>query len=70
MISYKCPKGRREASYAEMIPDRNEGLWFVLALRRDMSIKAVAERTEFHWETVKKLEKKWLKKKYKRTRHQ
>ena len=41
---------------------------FVLALRRDMSIKAVAEHTGLHWETVKNIEKKWLKKKYKHVR--
>jgi len=39
---------------------------FVLVLRADMSIKAVAERTGMHWETVKNIEKEWLAKKYKR----
>ena len=33
-----------------------------------MSIKAVAQHTGLHWETVKNIEKKWLKKKYKRIR--
>ena len=33
-----------------------------------MSIKAVAKRTGLHWETVKNIEKEWLKKKYKRVR--
>jgi len=31
-----------------------------------MSIKAVAEHTGMHWETVKNIEKEWLKKKYRR----
>lgn len=41
---------------------------FVLALRQDMSIKAVAKRCGLHWETVKNIEKEWLRKKYKRVR--
>jgi transposase len=41
---------------------------FVLALRKDMSIKAVAERTGMHWETVKNIEKQWLRKKHRRVR--
>lgn len=41
---------------------------FVLALRKDMSIKAVAKRTGLHWETVKNIEKQWLRKKHKRVK--
>lgn len=41
---------------------------FVLALREEMSIKAVAKFTGLHWDTVKNIEKSWLKKKYKRVR--
>jgi transposase len=37
---------------------------FVLALRREMSIKAVAWFTGLHWETVKSIEKRHLAKKY------
>lgn len=33
-----------------------------------MSVKDVAELTGLHWETVKNIEKKWLKKKYKRVK--
>ena len=39
---------------------------FALVLRADMSIKATAERTGMHWETVKNIEKAWLAKKYRR----
>jgi len=38
----------------------------VLELRREMTIKAVAEKLGLHWETVKNIEKENLKKKYKR----
>lgn len=41
---------------------------FVLALRSEMSIKATARFTGMHWETVKNIEKAWLKKKYKKIR--
>lgn len=41
---------------------------FVLALRKEMSIKAVAEFTGLHWETVKNIEKAWLTKKYQKIR--
>ncbi|VGO19566.1 ISL3 family transposase [Pontiella sulfatireligans] len=41
---------------------------FVLALRTEMSISAAAKFTGLHWETVKNIEKAWLKKKYKRVR--
>ena len=39
---------------------------FVLALRVEMSIQAVAKFTGLNWETVKNIEKAWLKKKYRR----
>lgn len=41
---------------------------FVLALRAEMSIKAVAGFTGLHWETVKNIEKGWLEKKYRKVR--
>ena len=41
---------------------------FVLALRGEMSISAVAAFTGLHWGTVKDIEKDWLAKKYKRVR--
>jgi len=41
---------------------------FVLALRSEMSIRAVARFTGLHWETVKNIEKAWLEKKYKKVR--
>ena len=37
---------------------------YVLALRADMSISAVAKHTGLHWETVKDIEKAYLAKKY------
>jgi transposase len=40
----------------------------VLALRREMSIKAVAEHTGLHWDTVKEIEKRYLERKYARVR--
>lgn len=65
-----------EASHQEPIkfcpdPYARHTKWaarFVLALRQDMSIKAVAKRTGLHWETVKNIEKKWLKKEFKKVR--
>ena len=39
---------------------------YVLALRAEMSIKAVARFTGLHWETVKNVEKAWLEKKYRK----
>lgn len=39
---------------------------FVLSLRSQMSIKAVADWVGLHWETVKQIEKDYLEKKYKR----
>ena len=41
---------------------------FVLALRREMSIHAVARFTGLHWETVKNIEKRHLSKKYAKIR--
>jgi len=41
---------------------------FVIALRVEMSIKAVAGFTGLHWETVKNIEKRWLDKKYRKVR--
>lgn len=41
---------------------------FVIALRAEMSIKAVAELTGLHWDTVKNIEKAWLEKKYSKVR--
>lgn len=41
---------------------------FVLALRPEMSIKAVSKITGLHWETVKEIEKDWLEKKYAKVR--
>ena len=41
---------------------------FVIALRAEMSIKAVAHFTGLHWETVKNIEKAWLEKKYRKIR--
>jgi transposase len=41
---------------------------FVLALRSEMSIAAVAKFTGLHWETIKNIEKSWLEKRYKRVR--
>jgi transposase len=41
---------------------------FVLALRAEMSITAVARIVGLHWETVKNIEKAWLEKKYKKIR--
>ena len=41
---------------------------FVLALRSEMSIKAVARFAGMHWETVKNIEKAWLQKKYRKVR--
>jgi transposase len=37
---------------------------YVLALRADMSIRAVAEHTGLHWQTVKDIEKAYLARKY------
>ena len=37
---------------------------YVLALRREMSITAVAKFTGLHWESVKEIEKRYLAKKY------
>ena len=39
---------------------------YVLALRREMSISAVARFTGLHWESVKEIEKTYLRKKYKK----
>ena len=39
---------------------------FVLVLRAEMSIKAVAEHAGMHGETVKNIEKDWLARKYRR----
>lgn len=39
---------------------------FVIALRAEMSIKAVARFTGLHWETVKNIEKAWLERKYRK----
>ena len=41
---------------------------FVLGLRGEMSIKAVARFTGLHWDTVKNIEKAWLEKKYSKIR--
>lgn len=41
---------------------------YVLALRGAMSICDVARFTGLHWDTVKNIEKDWLRKKYSRTR--
>lgn len=41
---------------------------FVLALRRAMSIREVAQFTGLNWESVKNIEKKYLSKKYKKVR--
>lgn len=41
---------------------------FVLGLRGEMSIKAVARFTGLHWDTVKNIEKAWLEKKYRKVR--
>lgn len=41
---------------------------FVIALRKEMSISAVAKFTGLHWESVKNIEKDFLAKKYKRVR--
>jgi len=42
--------------------------YFVIALRAEMSIKAVARFTGLHWDTVKSIEKEWLEKKYSKIR--
>ena len=39
---------------------------YVLGLRPEMSIKAVAKFTGLHWDTVKNIEKAWLEKKYRK----
>lgn len=39
---------------------------WVLGLRPEMSIKAVAKFTGLHWETVKNIEKAWLERKYRK----
>lgn len=41
---------------------------YVIGLRSEMSISAVARFTGLHWETVKNIEKEYLKRKYKRIR--
>ena len=41
---------------------------YVIGLRAEMSIRAVAQFTGLHWETVKNIEKEYLKRKYKRIR--
>jgi transposase len=41
---------------------------YVLALRREMSITAVAKFTGLHWESVKEIEKRYLTKKYAKVR--
>jgi len=41
---------------------------WVLGLRAEMSIKAVAKFTGLHWDTVKNIEKAWLEKKYRKVR--
>ena len=41
---------------------------FVMALRREMTITAVAKFTGLHWDTVKNIEKAYLEKKYKKIR--
>ena len=41
---------------------------FVLGLRAEMSIKAVARFTGLHWDTIKNIEKGWLEKKYRKVR--
>lgn len=41
---------------------------FVLGLRGEMSIKAVARFTGLHWDSVKNIEKAWLEKKYRKVR--
>ena len=42
--------------------------YYVLALRTAMSIRDVARFTGLHWDTVKNIEKAWLKKKYRKIR--
>jgi len=39
---------------------------WVLGLREEMSIKAVAKFTGLHWDTIKNIEKAWLQKKYRK----
>ena len=41
---------------------------YVLALRKEMSIQAVAKFTGLHWDSVKQIEKSYLLKKYKKPR--
>jgi len=41
---------------------------YVLALRREMSIRAVSKFTGLHWESVKNIEKRYLTKKYAKVR--
>lgn len=41
---------------------------YVLGLRTEMSIRAVARFTGLHWETIKNIEKQWLRKKYRHIR--
>jgi len=55
-----CP--RQGVSYTKWLAK------FVLALRADMSISAVAKHTGLHWQTVKDIEKIYLARKYARVR--
>ncbi len=40
----------------------------IIGLRREMSISAIAKHFNLDWDTVKEVEEKWLKKKYRRVR--
>jgi len=55
-----CP--RQGVSYTKWLAK------YVLALRADMSISAVAKHTGLHWQTVKDIEKIYLARKYARVR--
>ena len=51
-----------------MSPTASKVVHFVLALRRAMSIREVAQFTGLNWGTVKEIEKNYLRKKYKKVR--
>ena len=66
-----CPVFARERLSFCPAPNVAYTKWlvkYVLALRREMSITAVAKFTGLHWESVKEIEKRYLTKKYAKVR--
>lgn len=69
----KMKKYSRSSDYPKisLFTDFGFCLWlvkFILALRADMSITAVARLTGLHWQSIKDIEKTYLTRKYHKVR--